>query len=143
MKADTLKRIIADLLGVGRNRVKIRAQTPEEREAVENAASRQDAYDLYAQGIVTVEKPKGHKGREERKRQGPGSRKGSKYSRKPKKEIWMERIRALRKLLRQLIAEGKVEAKHRRKLYLLIKGGHFKGKRSFLAYLKENGYLKG
>ncbi len=143
MKVETLRRLLASLLGVGENRIKVSTATPEEREAIENATSRRDALELYQKGIAGVEPVKGRRKKEGRKRKGPGSRKGKKHSRKSAKEIWMERIRAQRKLLQELIESGKVEAKHRRKLYLLIKGGHFKGKRSFLAYLKENGYLKG
>ncbi len=139
MKTTALKRIAADILNVGVNRIRIK-DFEEHSSRIAEALTREDVKALIKDKIVYAVPVKPKK-RKERKRKSAGRRKGTKYSRKPKKEIWMERIRALRRFLNKLVEEGKVARENKRKLYLKIKGGHFRGKSAFLTYLKDNGFL--
>lgn len=139
MKVSAMKRIAADILNVGVNRIKIK-DFEEHSSKIADALTREDVKSLIKDKIIYVIPVKPKK-RKVKKRKSVGKRKGTKYSRKSKKEIWMERIRALRKLLNKLVSDGKVAKENKRKLYLKIKGGHFKGKSSFLNYLKENRFL--
>ncbi len=135
-----IKRLAADILGIGRNKVKV---DPEKMEDAEQALTRADVKELLASGAITVKQRVGHtKTKKKAKKRRAGSRKGKKYSRKPRKEQWMEKVRAQRKLLKQLIEEGKVDKKYQRKIYMKIKGGSFKGKKAMLTFLKENNMLK-
>ncbi len=134
-----VKRLVSAVVGKGKNKVYV---DPEHLEEAESALTREDVRELIKKGVVRVRRKAGHsKKPEKKKKRGSGSRKGKKYSRKPRKEIWMERVRAQRRFLRQLIAEGKVKKEARRMIYLKIKGGAFKGKRALLAYLEEHDLL--
>ncbi len=118
---------------------------------VEEALTREDIKRLINKGLITKIQKKGtsrlgaKKTREQKKkkrRKGPGSRKGSVGARKKKKELWMKRIRALRRLLKELRDQGKIEKKTYTKLYLMAKGNMFRSKKHLLNYLKENSLLK-
>jgi large subunit ribosomal protein L19e len=135
MTATTVKRLAADILKVGRNRIRIKEG--EYTRAME-ALTREDVKGLIADGAVYSMRYVGHRTKPKRKRKGPGKRRGKKYSRKGKKEAWMERIRAQRKYLEEMLKGGEVPAEYKRKVYLKIKGGSFKGKNALLNYLREN-----
>jgi len=133
-------------LKCGIDRVKIKQD-----KEVEEALTREDIKRLINKGLITKIQKKGtsrlgaKKTREQKKkkrRKGPGSRKGSVGARKKKKELWMKRIRALRRLLKELRDQGKIEKKTYTKLYLMAKGNMFRSKKHLLNYLKENSLLK-
>jgi len=134
-----IKRLASEVVGKGMNKIHI---NPEKIEEAESAVRRSDVKELFKKGVLSVKKRVGGKKEtRSRKKRGPGSKKGRKYSRKSKKELWMERVRAQRKLLRELIREGKIKKEARRDIYLKIKGGAFKGKRALLNYLQEHDLL--
>ena len=136
MTATTVKRLAASILKVGRNRIRIKQ---DEYTRVMEALTREDVRGLIDDGAVYRIRYVGPRTKPARKRKGVGKRKGKKFSRKSEKESWMERIRAQRKYLNELLKTGEVPAEYRRKAYLKIKGGSFKGKKALLTYLKENG----
>ena len=82
--------------------------------------------------IIRTQKKKG-------RQRGAGSRKGIISS---KKELWMQRVRSLRKMLNEMRDEKKIDSKTYRRLYLMVKGGMFRNKGHMLYYLKEQGILK-
>lgn len=131
----TVKRLAASILKVGRNRIRIKVG--EKTRAME-ALTREDVRGLIEDGAVYGIKKVGHRTKPARKRKGIGKRKGKKYSRKGKKEAWMERIRSQRKYLEEMLKTGEVPAEYKRKVYLKIKGGSFKGKKALRTYLKDN-----
>ncbi len=133
--AATVKRLAADILKVGRNRIRIKE---DDYARVIEALTREDVRGLIEDGAVYSIRYVGPRTKPERKRKGVGKRKGKKFSRKGEKEGWMERIRAQRKYLSGLLKTGEVPAEYKRKVYLKIKGGSFKGKKAVLTYLKEN-----
>ncbi len=137
MSADTIKRLAADIMKVGKNRVRIKEG--EYARAME-ALTREDVKGLIDDGAIYSLKYVGERKKPVKKRKGPGKRKGKKYSRKGKKESWMEKVRSQRKYLKELLDSGELPAEHRRSIYLKIKGGSFRGKKALLTYLKENEY---
>ena len=135
MSATTVKRLAADILKVGRNRIRIKEGNY--TRAME-ALTREDVRGLIDDGAIYSIRYVGPRTKPERKRKGTGKRKGKKFSRKSEKEGWMEQIRAQRKYLDALLKSGEVPAEYKRKVYLKIKGGSFRGKKALLTYLKEN-----
>ncbi len=140
MSVHTVKRLAADIMKIGMNRVRIK---PDSMAKIKEALTREDVKALIKDGIVYKVPPKGNASLNKRtKKKRAGKRKGTKYSRKGRKSAWMERIRSLRAYLANLVKEGKMEKGRKREVYSKIKGGHFKGKRPLYAYLKEAGYIK-
>lgn len=133
------KRLAADILGVGRTRVWM---DPERLEDIATAITREDVRGLIEEGIITrravvgisrgrarardLKRAKGH-------RKGHGSRRGASGARTPKKEQWMKRIRAQRKLLKGLRDNKEMEPGTYRKFYRKAKGGEYRS----VAHLKS------
>lgn len=135
MKLILQRKLAAKILKVGINRIYI---SPEKKEDVSKAITRDDIRALIKDGSISVRKEKGasraraRKIREQKRkgrRKGHGSRKGKKGARTPRKEIWISKVRALRDELRKLKKEGKIDKKEYRKLYRQIKGNLFKSRR--------------
>lgn len=139
MSATTVKRLAADILGVGVNRVRL---DKDNLGKVEDALTRADVRGLVDEGLVyAIPKKAGHR-TQEKPRQRRGRRKGSKKARTGGKSAWMVRIRSQRAYLEQLLGSGELPRGHKRAIYLKIKGGAFKGKAAMRAYLAENRMLK-
>ncbi|HIH69375.1 50S ribosomal protein L19e [Methermicoccus shengliensis] len=138
------KRMAASLLGVGEGRVWI---DPEEAEEVSKAITRQDVRELIEKGIIkrkpvqgisrvraralAAKRAYGH-------RKGPGSRKGAKGARAPRKEQWIKRIRAQRRLLSELRDSGKLTRSEYRMLYRKSKGGEFRSTAHLRTYIETH-----
>lgn len=76
------------------------------------------------------------------RRKGHGSRKGAKYARLPKKELWIKTIRPIRIYLRQLRDENKINKSIYRKYYMKAKGGEFRSKHHLKTHLISDGIIK-
>ncbi|AEH23865.1 50S ribosomal protein L19e [Pyrococcus yayanosii] len=142
------RRIAADILKCGENRIWI---DPERIDDVAAAITREDIRRLIKEGIIKKKPVKGqsryrarirHEQKKKGRHRGPGSRKGKKTARMGKKERWIMTIRALRKELRKLKAEKKIDAHTYRMLYIRAKGGQFKSKHQLYLFLEERGILK-
>jgi len=142
------KRMAAQLLKCGESRVWI---DPNRMEDVADAITRAEVRTLIASGTITAVQKQGvsrgrtrynlaqrRKGRQ----RGQGSRRGKKTARKPSKEVWMQAIRPVRKKLRELRDEGKIDGRTYRKYYMKAKGGMFKGKHHLESHLRSEGILK-
>jgi large subunit ribosomal protein L19e len=139
MSATTVKRLAADILGVGVNRVRL---DKDNLGKVEEALTRADVRGLIDEGVVyAIPKKAGHR-TQEKPRQRRGRRKGNKKARTGGKSAWMVRIRSQRAYLETLLGSGELPKAHKRTIYLKIKGGAFKGKAAMRAYLAENRMLK-
>ncbi|OAG29451.1 large subunit ribosomal protein L19e [Nematocida displodere] len=66
---------------------------------------------------------------------GLGRRKGTRNARFPERKIWMLRIRAIRKELKQLREEERIDRTVYRALYLKAKGGCFKNRKIMREYI--------
>ncbi|MDY6930334.1 MAG: 50S ribosomal protein L19e [Halobacteriota archaeon] len=142
------RRIASEVLGVGIHRVWL---DPEAAEDIATAVTRADIRELIMEGAIKkkqakgvsrgrarandLKKAKGHK-------KGHGSRKGAKGARNPRKEQWMRKIRALRKRLKDLRADGTLDATTYRKMYNKAKGGEFRNVAHLNNYLIAKGYTE-
>jgi large subunit ribosomal protein L19e len=142
------RKLASKILGVGKGRIWI---DPNKIQDVSKALSRSDILDLIDKGIIRVKQVRGQSRtwanyiKEQKKkgrRRGAGSRKGGRKARLDKKESWMKRIRAIRKLLRELKEKNIIDKKLYRDLYKRAKSNEFKSKRAILIYLKDLGILK-
>ncbi len=123
------KRLAASVLGCGVNRVWF---DPDRATDVEGAISRDDLRTLIKEGVIRAHQKKGvSRGRARERdakrsyghRKGPGRRRGAKGARRPSKTQWIQRIRAIRKVMRALRDEGKIDAHLYRILYRKSSGG--------------------
>jgi len=74
--------------------------------------------------------------------QGPGSRRGTPYSRIPRKERWIRRIRAQRLLLQELRDGKKIPPAVYREFYRRAKGGMFRSRAHLLQNLRLAGHAR-
>ena len=125
------KRLAADVLDVGKNRVWF---DPSRQADIAEAITRADVRELVQEGAIRVEEADGNsRGRARERKQkrayghqsGPGSRKGKAGARQNPKEDWQSRIRAQRKKLRELRDEGEISRSLYRDLYDKASGGEF------------------
>jgi len=126
------RRMAAEVMDVGENRVWI---DPEHTDKVEEAITRQDIRNLVEGGTISKKDVQGtsnarsKKNKKQKKkglRKGHGSRKGAKNARKSSKDEWKEKIRAIRKRLKEMRDEDEVNSEQYRDLYNKSKGGFFR-----------------
>lgn len=137
----TVRRLAADILKVGENKVWI---DPEQLDRVAEAMTREDVKILIREGIIKAKPIKGiSKGRlrkrrlqkKKGRRKGPGSRKGPTISRK---RLWIMKIRAQRKFLKLLRKRRIISKSVYRKLYRMAKGGAFTSISHIKTYIREH-----
>ena len=125
------KRLAADVLGVGKNRVRF---DPEAQGEIADAITRDDVRDLIEDGVIEAEPTKGNsrgraRERNEKRayghRSGHGSRKGTSGGRTDGSEEWQGRIRAQRRTLRELRDDDEITRSRYRELYDMASGGEF------------------
>ncbi|MFC4406265.1 50S ribosomal protein L19e [Haloarchaeobius iranensis] len=138
------KRLAADVLDVGQNRVWF---DPDAQSDISEAITREDIRELVDDGTIRAEEKRGNsKGRSrERKakrayghQKGPGKRRGKKGGRSDPKKDWQNRIRAQRKKLHELRAEGEIDRTQYRELYNKARGGEFRSVQYLLNYIENN-----
>lgn len=142
MKVETVKRIASEKLKSGESRIWIDTNSVEQ---IEDAATREDVSRLIRRHVIQAKPKKGNSSYRHRKRivqrskerrRGPGSVRGTKYARFPRKDRWIKTIRALRDELRKLKEDNKIDAKTYRQYYRIIKGGSIKSRAQLRMYLK-------
>jgi len=125
------KRLAADVLGVGKNRVRF---DPEAQGEIADAITRDDVRDLVEDGVIEAETTQGNsrgraRERNEKRayghRSGHGSRKGTSGGRTDGSEEWQSRIRAQRRTLRELRDDDEITRSQYRELYDMASGGEF------------------
>ena len=139
------RRLAAQILKVGQNRVWI---NPERMEDVEAAITREEIKKLIHEGIIKSRPEKGvsrararilHEKKKKGLRKGPGSRSGAAHAKISKKEAWMKRIRALRKRLRELKTRKRITEDTCRRMYRMAGSGRFDSVADLERYLKAHG----
>ncbi len=149
MKLNTARRLAADEFKSGISRVWVDTNSIDQ---VMEAASRQDIRDLIRRNVIQVKQKKGNSNarlkkrvvqRSKERRRGPGSIKGTKYARFPRKDRWIKTIRALRDELRTMKKDNRIDAKTFRKFYVQVKGGNIHSRAQLVQHMKSSGYLGG
>lgn len=143
MNLKSQRRMAAEILGVGENRIWI---NPDSMEEVSEAITKNDIRRLIKSKVIRKRRVKGTSRvranklklqRIRKRRKGHGSRKGKKSARKGKKELWIKKIRALRKRLKELKNEGKLTLEEYWKFYYMAKGGFFRNVSHMELYLNK------
>jgi large subunit ribosomal protein L19e len=136
-----VKRLAADILGVGVSRVKI---SPEAVERLDEVVTRDDVRALIEEGLIWAEPKKGvsrgrwrirHLKKKRGRRRGPGSRKGKRVD---EQEVWKNKVRAMRRFLNTLKRQGKLEPAVWRRLYRMVKGNYFRDLNHLKTYINEH-----
>jgi large subunit ribosomal protein L19e len=142
------KRLAAQIMKVGEGRVWI---DPDATEKVGEAITREDIRGLIEEGVIKELQKRGiSRGRARfisrqkslGRRKGHGSRKGAKGSRRGKKQLWIKKIRALRKRLKELRERDSIDKTIYRMLYIKAKGGDFRNLAHLNEYLTMKGFLR-
>lgn len=131
------RRLAAKLLKVGINKIWIDNSHIEE---IKNAITRSDVKKMISHGYIKARSdkmkfPYKHK----RKIKRAGSRKGKKGARYIKKRAWINTVRPLRKMIKELKKQGKIDNMTYKKTYLLIKSGTFRSRAHLKLYLEQRG----
>ena len=145
------KRMAAQILSkkegreVGVHRVWI---NPDYLDEVSTAVQKADIRQLIDEGLIKARPIKGtSRGRARNvaaqkakgRRKGPGSRKGTRNSRDPKKNRWMRLIRAQRRVLKEMRGDETLTPSEYRYYYRKAKGGSYRS----VAHMRTNMGLDG
>lgn len=145
MDLSTQKEMAADVLSCGKNKVWI---NPERQDDVADAITKADVRRLIQKGAIKKKSTDGQsRGRvrnkkiqeEKGRRSGHGSKKGNNQTEKKK---WMSKVRAQRKLLKELRDKGDIDSSTYRDLYQKSKGGRFNSKKHLMEYMKKGGLIE-
>lgn len=137
------RRLAAEVMDVGVNRVWM---NPESSKDIADALTRENIRKLIEEGKVGKRAIRGisrgrvrkaHETRAYGHRKGHGSRSGAKGARRPKKEMWMKKIRALRSLLRELRENKTIDVSTYRKLYAKAKGGEYRSRAHLKSHIEQ------
>ncbi len=140
MSLETAKRLASRILKCGETRVRVL-----DAKKASDALTADDVRSLINQGaigcIAKIGVGRGKsKFKQSRKlagrRRGTGSTKGKKFALEDRKERWMKKIRAQRKMLSH--SKKSLEDGAYKKAYSMSKGGYFKDKKHLAAYLAEH-----
>ncbi len=147
MRLDTAKRIASDEFKSGVTRVWIDMDSIS---LVQEAATREDVRNLIQKHVIQAKPKKGNSNARFKKRlkqlgkerrRGPGSVRGTRNARFPRKRRWIKTIRALRDELRTLKAEKKIDSATYRKYYRIVKGGTIKSRAQLRSQIKLAGLM--
>ncbi|HID17147.1 TPA: 50S ribosomal protein L19e [Candidatus Bathyarchaeota archaeon] len=139
MSLKTQKRLAAEILKAGESRIWI---APEQIEKVESAITKEEIRKLIHEGAIKKKAKKGvSRGRKKaaKKRRTPGNVKGSAISRK---EIWMNKIRKMRRYLKTLKERKVITRSVYQKLYRMAKGGAFRDSSHLKEYISAHKLTK-
>ncbi|ELY94967.1 50S ribosomal protein L19e [Natrialba hulunbeirensis JCM 10989] len=138
------KRLAADVLDVGQNRVWF---DPDSQADIAEAITRDEIRELVQDGRIQAKDATGNSRGRARERnakrayghkKGPGKRRGKKGARQNEKDDWQNKIRAQRRKLRELRDKGELTPTQYRELYKKAGGGEFRSVRYLLNYIDEN-----
>ncbi len=137
------RRLAAEVMDIGVNRVWM---NPEASKDIAAALTREDIRKLIEEdkvgkralrGVSRGRARKVDETREYGHRKGHGSRSGAKGARRPKKEQWMKKIRALRSLLCELRDNKAIDTSTYRKLYRKAKGGEYRSRAHLKTHIEQ------
>ena len=150
MRFDYQRRLAASILGIGVNRVYI-SPDPKVQEDILDAITREGIRALIRRNVIQKRPETGvsrgrarHRAAQRAKgrRRGHGSREGARNARTPQKQRWTGLIRAMRRRLRELRSQGRIDVRTYRRFYSQSKGGAFKSTAHMEQQLRAVGALK-
>ncbi len=142
------KRVASQVLDCGVHRVWLDSEASAE---IAVAITRADIRELIEAGSIKAIPVKGvSRGRARERdtkrkyghRKGHGRRKGRKGARNPRKEQWMKKIRAIRKKLKEMRADGSLDKSTYCKVYRKAKGGEYRSVAHLQAHLESEKLIK-
>ena len=144
MQLQKIRRLAAAVLKTGESTIWM---NPTENKKISEALTKDDVRQLIADKQIKKTRPKGHsrgsarilKAKKKKGRhRGFGKRRGTQKTRLNKKSHWMTTVRGQRRFLRTLREKKEVSPELYTRIYTLIKGGYFKGKKQIELFLKEH-----
>lgn len=141
MKMKSQRRIAASILKVGKERVWF---DPSRLQDIKDAITKEDVRSLIKEGAIKAKPIKGiSKGRFRKRlkqkqkglRRGVGSRKGKRVKKRKGKKVWVRKVRALRRLLRE--NKERINKEIYWDLRKKIKAGSIKSKKHLVEIIKE------
>lgn len=138
------RRLAALILKIGQNRVWI---DPEKMDDADVAMTREEIRKLIHEGVIKKLPEVGisrgrariiHEKKKKGRRRGPGSKSGSIYAGISRKDVWMGKIRALRRRLRGLKTRKVVTEDTYRIIYKMASSGRFSSIADMERYLKAH-----
>lgn len=116
-------------------------------ERIKEAITKTDIKSLIKNGVIIIKPIQGISRARARKimvqkrkglQKGHGSRKGTKKARLPKKTVWQNKVRVMRRLLKVMRDKKILPTSTYRSLYLKVKGGFFRSKRHLKGYIGDH-----
>ena len=134
------KKLAARTFKVGKKRIKLNT---EKIDKLKDAITRFDIRKLKGTAIIVenkkgVSKARSNKLKEQRKKgrkKGPGSKKGPKYSRISRKQLWINKVRIQRRFIKELKDKEILSKEMYRKIYNMVSGGFFRSKAHLKLYI--------
>ena len=148
MNLSNKKRIASQVMKCGTHKVKFDITS---LQSIKEAITKSDIRALVKDKIIKKKPDTGVSRSRARKtlkqkrkgrRSGQGRRSGTHKARLPKKREWMNKIRAIRDLLKTLRTKEVIDAKAYRLLYRKAKGGYFRSRRHIKLYIEEQNLAK-
>ncbi len=141
MNLKNKRRLAASVLGVGVDRVVF---NDEYSDLIQDAITRSTIRGLVGFGAITVAPEKGVSRGRFRTRSGKlkrgrsaGSTEGTATARNPRKDMWIQKVRALRWRLKVAKDRKEISPEAYRRLYKQVKGGQVRGVKHLLDLMKE------
>ncbi|HKW42546.1 MAG TPA: 50S ribosomal protein L19e [Thermoplasmata archaeon] len=150
MRFDYQRRLAASILGIGVNRVYI-STDPKEQDNILDAITRDAIRLLIRRNVIQKRPVRGvSRGRARQRaaqrakgrRRGHGTRKGALNARTPQKARWIGLIRGMRRFLRELKSQGRIDVPTYRRFYRQAKGGMFKSRAHMEQQLRAAGAIR-
>lgn len=137
------KRMAAQVLKVGKTRVRF---NPTRLDKLEDAITKDSIRNLVKEGVIWAAPKKGisrgrHRTRKRKVRRGrgPGSKEGAAGGRRGKKELWVTKVRVLRRNLKVLRDRGDITGDVFKRLFRQVKGGQIRSVRHLRELVRQLG----